>query len=38
MGAEAAKPHVGLGLEKALVKALAEIPMVTEEEATYGWA
>jgi hypothetical protein len=37
-GAEAAKPHVGLGLEKALVKALAEIPMVKEEEATYGSA
>jgi hypothetical protein len=27
-----------LGLEKALVTALAEIPMVKEEEATYGWA
>ena len=38
MGAEAAKPHVGAGLETALVKALAAIPipMVREEEATYG--
>jgi hypothetical protein len=38
LGAEAAKPHVGAGLETALVKALAAIPilMVKEEEATYG--